>query len=30
MSSAPLVGLGVFLLLGLGGLAISRRKVHEA
>jgi len=29
MSSAPLIGLGVFLILGLAGLAISRRKVDE-
>jgi LPXTG-motif cell wall-anchored protein len=30
MSSAPLIGLGAFLVLGLAGLAISRRKVDEA
>jgi hypothetical protein len=30
MSSAPLIGLGAFLILGLAALAISRRKVDEA
>ncbi|HUL85400.1 MAG TPA: LPXTG cell wall anchor domain-containing protein [Actinomycetota bacterium] len=29
MSSTPLVGLGAFLVLGIAGLAISRRKVDE-